>query len=73
VANFEVHCLSKFQSFIDTASMIDDLPGDQLTIVLADISRQHGPLAPSIRDKIRIEVNRHGVFTQEQTDAVLID
>jgi hypothetical protein len=72
VASWEVMCLVK-TSYIDTASMIDDLPKDHLALALSDHNRQHGPLAPSIRDKIRMAVNAHGVFTQEQTVAVVID
>jgi len=65
--------LTKAQSYIDTASMIDDLPADQLAPALLDARRQHGPLLPGIRDKIRMAVATHGVFTAEQTDAVIID
>src|ERR1700730_13120446 len=62
VASWEVLCLSK-TSHIDTASMIDDLPKDQLAIALSDPGRQHGPLTPSVRDKVKMAVNSHGVFT----------
>src|SRR4051812_45815808 len=73
VANYEVFGLFKSQSNTDTASMIDDLPTDQLAVALQDVGRQYGPLAPSLRDKIRMAVVTYGVLTAEQTDAVLID
>jgi hypothetical protein len=73
IPNFQLLGLPKDQSWIDTTTMIDDLPSDQLAVSLADPNCQFGPLLPILRGKIRVEVNAHGVFTQEQTDAVLID
>lgn len=73
VANHEVICLTKRVSYIDTATIIKDLDYEEIQKVLGDVSRQHGPLMPTIIEKIKYAVAHHGVFTQEETELIIQD
>jgi len=71
VANFEVHGLTKVESFIDTTQIVDDLPEQQLEEAVADDSRRYGFLAPFVRQRICDALMTHGALTAEQRLAIL--
>ena len=74
VANHELTCLTKPVSYIDTTTIIDDLPEAALAAALLPINGHHyGPIAPFLRKKIIETAQRHGVLSPVQLDAVLSD
>jgi hypothetical protein len=62
VDNFELNCLSHM-SYIDVSSIIDDLPDDELEKAINDSNRCHGPIPPSIRDRIKASVSYHRILS----------
>lgn len=70
VQNYQITCITHV-SYIDTTSMVDDLPEAQLSEALADVNRQHGSLSPTLRKAIISAAVAHGVLEPEKLAAVL--
>jgi hypothetical protein len=70
VENYEVNCLRR-TSYIDTTSIVDDLPEDHLMNAINDPNRRHGALPPSIIRRLQDAVRSHGVLDQEKMDCIL--
>jgi hypothetical protein len=68
---FEAIFLRK-QSFIDTTKLQAFEPG-QLAEALADPDRNHGPISPMLRERIRGAVMLHEALTDEQKAQILND
>lgn len=71
VENFEVGCLVK-TSYIDTTSIVDDLPEKELLEAVNDQTRRAGSVPPFVRERIKEAVESHGVLTDEQRAAILL-
>lgn len=72
IANHELVCLTKPVSYLDTTSVIDDLPKDGLTAALIINNGRHfGPISPFLRTKVIATSQAHGALSPEQLDAVL--
>ena len=70
VENFELQCLHKPVSYIDTTSIIDDLPDEYLAQAVVDQDRRHGPLLQFLIDRIKRAVESHGSLTEEQKEII---
>lgn len=73
VANHEVVCLVKPVSYIDTTTIIRNLDDVEVDKSIADSSKKHGILMPTIQQKIRDYVTSHGVFNEEEILIILND
>lgn len=71
VTNFEVQCLNKPESYIDTTAIIDDLPEVELQEAVADQDRRHGSIAPFVRERIREAAASNGALTDDERAAIL--
>jgi hypothetical protein len=61
VSSFEILCLTK-TSYIDTTSIVDDLPQEHLAAAISDPQRRHGSISPSIRQRMIAAVEAHGAL-----------
>lgn len=73
VSNFEVACLTKPESFIDTVAIIEDVPEDQLDAAINDPQRRHGLLIKAVVERLRAAVAAHGALTPSQRAAILAE
>jgi len=64
VENFEITCITK-TSYIDTTTLIDDLPEAALNEALSDPKRQHGSVSPTLQQKIIATVRAHNALSPE--------
>lgn len=71
VANHELLCLTKPVSYIDTMSVITDLPSSQLHLALIqENGRNYGPIPPTLREKIIATAKAHGALSPAEIEAV---
>lgn len=71
IQNFELLFL-RHLSFVDTTSLAA-FSADEVETALADSKRQHGPLPPMLRERIKAAMDLHAALTQEERAAVVID
>lgn len=70
VENHEVLCLSH-TSYVDTTSIIDDVPEEALQLAIATPARMHGSIAPFVVTRIKQHVQWHAALTEDQRAAIL--
>lgn len=70
VARFELTFLRK-DSFIDSSTIVDDLPPDSLAEAIADINRSCGSLPPFLVQRIKAAVASHGALMPIHSNKVL--
>ena len=70
VENFQISCITH-TSYIDTTTIIFDLPKDNLEIAISAADRCYGSISPSLRRTIIQRVKLHGALNPDEELSIL--